>query len=45
MGGTLGEKSETCGVVLELPAPSAGASEAKDHVSPCRNAAVWLWRS
>jgi hypothetical protein len=41
MGGMLGEKRETCGV-LELPAPSAGAPEAKSHVSSCRNAAVWL---
>jgi len=33
MGGTLGEKRETCGVLLELP-PSAFASESKDHVAP-----------
>jgi hypothetical protein len=45
MGGTLGEKRETCGAVLALPAPSAGAPGAKDHVSSCRNAAVWTWRS
>jgi hypothetical protein len=32
IGGTLGEKRDTCGVLLELP-PSAAATDAKDHVS------------
>jgi hypothetical protein len=36
MGGTLGEKREMCGVLVELPAPlplGAGAAGAKVHVS------------
>jgi len=44
MGGTLGEKSETCGVLLELPA-SAPARESKDHVSPWSVSAFWCTAS
>jgi hypothetical protein len=39
MGGTLGEKRETCGGVLLGVPPSAGSTALKDHVSPW----VWIW--